>query len=115
MKFMYFPLPALPATLEERRRERPIAYRTEGWQKMFDEEVEVARMAEDLGFEVITFPEHHLATEGLEIGSVPLLSLYVALHTKTIKVGPIGYVLPGWESLRPAGGRAWRAATRRDG
>ena len=69
MKFIYFPLPALPATLEDRRRERPIAYRTERWQKMFGEVVELARMAEDLGFEAITFPEHHLATEGLEIGS----------------------------------------------
>jgi alkanesulfonate monooxygenase SsuD/methylene tetrahydromethanopterin reductase-like flavin-dependent oxidoreductase (luciferase family) len=97
MKFMYFPLPALPATLEDRRRERPVAYRTERWQKMFEEVVELARMAEDLGFEAITFPEHHLATEGLEIGSIPLLSLYVAMNTKTIKVGPDrATTLPGW-------------------
>src|SRR6266511_3152474 len=107
MKFIYFPLPALPATLEDRRRERPIAYRTERWQQMFDEVVELARMAEDLGFEAVTFPEHHLATEGLEIGSIPLLSLYVALHTKTIKVGPIGYVLPGWDPLRLAVEIGW--------
>ena len=107
MKFMYFPLPALPATLEDRRRERPVAYRTERWQKMFEEVVELARMAEDLGFEAITFPEHHLATEGLEIGSIPLLSLYVAMHTKTIKVGPVGYVLPGWDPLRLAVEIGW--------
>src|SRR2546428_8670306 len=107
MKFIYFPLPALPATIEDRRRERPIAYRTERWQQMLDEVVELARMAEDLGFEAITFPEHHLATEGLEIGSIPLLSLYVALHTKTIKVGPIGYVLPGWDPLRLAVEIGW--------
>jgi alkanesulfonate monooxygenase SsuD/methylene tetrahydromethanopterin reductase-like flavin-dependent oxidoreductase (luciferase family) len=107
MKFMYFPLPALPGTLEDRRRERPIAYRTERWQKMFDEVVELARIAEDLGFEAITFPEHHLATEGLEIGSIPLLTLYVAMHTKTIKVGPVGYVLPGWDPLRLAVEIGW--------
>ena len=74
MKFMYFPLPALPATLEERRTQRPVAYQTERWQRMFEELVELARMAEDLGFEAFIFPEHHLATEGLEVGSIPQLS-----------------------------------------
>jgi alkanesulfonate monooxygenase SsuD/methylene tetrahydromethanopterin reductase-like flavin-dependent oxidoreductase (luciferase family) len=102
MKFIYFPLPAIPATLHERGRERPIAHHTERWQRMFAEIVELAKMAEDLGFESICFPEHHLATEGLEIGSMPLVSLYVAMQTKTIKVGQIGYVLPGWDPLRLA-------------
>ena len=41
MKFVLGFLPTLPATLEERARERPIAYRTERWQKMFDEIVEL--------------------------------------------------------------------------
>src|SRR5882724_7740988 len=102
MKFIYFPLPAIPATLDDRLRERPIAHSTERWQKMFDEVVELARMAEDLGFESVCFPEHHLATEGLELGGMPLLSLYVAMQTKTLKVGQIGYVLPGWDPLRLA-------------
>ncbi len=70
MKFIYFPLPAIPATLDDRLREKPIAHRTERWQKMFGEVVELAKMAEDLGFESICFPEHHLATEGLEIGGL---------------------------------------------
>ncbi len=107
MKFIYFPLPTLPATLEERRRERPIGYRTERWQKMLDELVELARMAEDLGFEGMSFPEHHLHTEGLEMGSVPSLSLYIAMHTQRIKVGPIGYVLPGWDPIRLAVSIGW--------
>ena len=51
MKFMFFFLPTLPATLEERRKLRPIANHTERWQKMISEVVEVAQMAEDLGFE----------------------------------------------------------------
>jgi alkanesulfonate monooxygenase SsuD/methylene tetrahydromethanopterin reductase-like flavin-dependent oxidoreductase (luciferase family) len=107
MKFMYFPLPALPATIDERRKMRPIAYHTDRWQRMFQELVELARMAEDLGFEAFIFPEHHLATEGLEVGSIPQLSLWIAMHTKTIKVGPIGYVLPGWDPLRLAINIAW--------
>ena len=107
MKFIYFPLPALPATLEERRRERPIAYKTERWQKMFDELVELARMCEDLGFEAFSLPEHHLHTEGLEVGSVPQLFQYIAMQTKRIKVGPVGYVLPGWDPIRLAVNIAW--------
>jgi hypothetical protein len=62
VKFIYFPLPAIPATLEDRRRKRPIAYRTERWQKMFDEVVDLARMCEDLGFEAVTFPERGMDT-----------------------------------------------------
>ena len=45
MKFTIGPLlPALPATLEERERLRPIAHRTERWQRMFKEIVELARI-----------------------------------------------------------------------
>jgi len=108
MKFTIGPLlPALPATLEERERLRPIAHRTERWQRMFKEIIELARMADDLGFEAFHFAEHHLCTEGLEVGSVPSLYLYVAMHTKNIKVGPIGYVLPGWNPLRLAVEIGW--------
>jgi alkanesulfonate monooxygenase SsuD/methylene tetrahydromethanopterin reductase-like flavin-dependent oxidoreductase (luciferase family) len=107
MKFILFPLPSLPGTLEDRRRLRPIGYHTERWQMMLDEIVEISRLAEDLGFDVVSFPEHHLHTEGLEIGSVPSLMLYVAMHTKHIKVGPVGYVLPGWDPLRLAVNIGW--------
>src|SRR5580704_11929199 len=99
MKFGLLVLPTIPATMEERERLRPIAARTDRWQKMIDEVVEFARMAEDLGVDMLAFPEHHLHTEGLEVGSVPQLHLYVAMHTKHLRVGPIGYVLPGWNPL----------------
>jgi alkanesulfonate monooxygenase SsuD/methylene tetrahydromethanopterin reductase-like flavin-dependent oxidoreductase (luciferase family) len=69
MKFMFFFYPALAATLEERRRMRPIARHTEPWQKMFGEVAELSRLAEDLGFDAVTFPEHHLHTEGAEMGN----------------------------------------------
>jgi alkanesulfonate monooxygenase SsuD/methylene tetrahydromethanopterin reductase-like flavin-dependent oxidoreductase (luciferase family) len=108
MKFTIGPLlPALPATLEEREKLRPIAHRTERWQRMFKEIVELARIADDLGFYAIHFAEHHLCTEGLEVGSVPSLYLYVAMNTKNIRVGPVGYVLPGWNPLRLAVEIGW--------
>ena len=107
MKFILGFLPTLPVTMEQRLRERPIGYRTEYWQRMLDQIVEIARVAEDVGFDIASFTEHHLHTEGLEIGSVPSLSLYTAMHTKHLKVGPIGYVLPGWNPLRLAVEIGW--------
>jgi alkanesulfonate monooxygenase SsuD/methylene tetrahydromethanopterin reductase-like flavin-dependent oxidoreductase (luciferase family) len=107
MKFMYFFLPTLPATFEERRRLRPIASHPERWQQMIAEVTELARVAEDVGFEAVTFPEHHLHSEGIELGSLPVLTQHVIHNTKHIKVGPIGYVLPGWNPLRLALEIAW--------
>src|SRR6266700_8266772 len=107
MKFMYFMLPSLPATLEERKGLRPIAGHPERWQQMIKEVVEVAKLAEDVGFDAVTFPEHHLHSEGIEMGSLPVLTQHVIQHTKRIKVGPIGYVLPGWNPLRLALEIAW--------
>ena len=92
MKFMYFFYPALAASLEERKRMRPIARHTEPWQKMFAEVVELSRMAEDLGFEAVSFPEHHLHTEGAEMGSLPVLTQYVISH-----LGNVGLIGIGWQ------------------
>ena len=107
MKFMFFFLPTLPATLEERRALRPIANHPERWQQMIDEVVELSQVAEDVGFDAVCFPEHHLHSEGIEIGSLPVLTQHVIHNTKRIKVGPIGYVLPGWNPLRLALEIAW--------
>jgi alkanesulfonate monooxygenase SsuD/methylene tetrahydromethanopterin reductase-like flavin-dependent oxidoreductase (luciferase family) len=107
MKFMYFFLPTLPATFEERRKLRPIASHPERWQQMIEEVTELARLAEDVGFDAVTFPEHHLHSEGIELGSLPVLTQHVIHNTRHIKVGPIGYVLPGWNPLRLALEIAW--------
>ena len=107
MKFGLFGLPTIPGTLEERRRLRPIAHQTERWQTMFDEIVELTRIAEDLGFAYFALPEHFLQTEGLEMGSNPAFFQYIADRTRQIKVGPIGYVLPAWNPLRLAAYTSW--------
>jgi alkanesulfonate monooxygenase SsuD/methylene tetrahydromethanopterin reductase-like flavin-dependent oxidoreductase (luciferase family) len=107
MKFGLLLLPTIPATMDERERMRPIAARSERFQMMIDEVIEFARIAEDLGIDMLAFPEHHLHTEGIEMGSVPQLHLFVAMHTKHLKVGPIGYVLPGWNPLRLAVEIGW--------
>ena len=107
MKFMLFLLPTIPATLADRKKSRPIAYHSDRWQAMFQQVVELAQFAEKLGFDAVAFPEHHLHSEGFEMGAPPEFLLYVALHTKRIQVGPIGYVLPGWDPLRLAVTTAW--------
>ena len=55
MKFMYFFLPTLPATLEERKQLRPIAMHPDRWQKMIEEVVEISQLAEEVGFEACRF------------------------------------------------------------
>ncbi len=107
MKFMFFFYPAIPATLAEREKLRPIAARTDLFQQMLEEIVELSQMAEDYGFSAVTFPEHHLHTEGSEMGSLPVLTQHVLANTKKILAGPIGYVLPGWNPLRLALETAW--------
>lgn len=59
MKFILHMGPAVPATMEERERLRPIAHRTDKIQQMLDEMVEVAQLAEETGFDILTYSEHH--------------------------------------------------------
>ena len=64
MKFMLHINPVVPASPEERERLRPIAHRTEKIQELLQEMTELTQMAEELGFEIVTFSEHHFYTEG---------------------------------------------------
>jgi hypothetical protein len=113
MKFVAIPLPAIPASPEERKQLRPIGHRTDKWQQMIDENVELAQMLDDYGWEAYTFPEHQLHTEGFEIGFSTALGMHILNQTKRIKVGPIGYVLPTWSPVRLAVETAWLDQLRR--
>ena len=66
MKFMLFVLPTVPATLEERKRLRPIGRNNERYQQMLDELRKLAVFADDAGFDVFATTEHHLHSEGYE-------------------------------------------------
>ena len=108
MKFMLHLTPAVPASPGERERLRPIAHRTEKIQQMLDEMVELAQLAEEVGFSAVTYSEHHFYTEGLEAGATPTPHLLNLLHhTKRIKIGPVGFVLPTWDPIRLALDVAW--------
>src|SRR5205823_3618465 len=103
MKFMLFVLPTVPATLEERRRLRPIGRNNERYQQMLEEMRKLAVLADDAGFDVFATTEHHFHSEGFECSVAPLL-LYadLAARTKRIKFAPLALVLPAWDPIRCA-------------
>src|SRR5262244_1076456 len=77
MKFVAISLPAIPASPEERQQLRPIGHRTDKWQQMIEENVTLAQMLDDYGWEAYTFPEHQLHTEGFEIGFSSALGMHI--------------------------------------
>jgi alkanesulfonate monooxygenase SsuD/methylene tetrahydromethanopterin reductase-like flavin-dependent oxidoreductase (luciferase family) len=73
------------------------------YQAMLRDIRELSIVADDLGYDAIAFTEHHFHIEGFEISNNPvLLDTYVALHTKRIRVGQLGIVLPAHSPLRVA-------------
>jgi alkanesulfonate monooxygenase SsuD/methylene tetrahydromethanopterin reductase-like flavin-dependent oxidoreductase (luciferase family) len=73
------------------------------YQRMLQEIGAQARLADDLGYDSISFTEHHFHVEGFEISQNPvLLDLFVGLQTKRIRVGQLGIVLPADNPLRVA-------------
>jgi len=73
------------------------------YQQMLAELKEQAQAADELGYDSISFTEHHFHIEGFEISNNPvLLDLFVAMHTKRIRVGQLGIVLPSQNPLRVA-------------
>lgn len=73
------------------------------YQRMLAELKEQAQAADELGYDSISFTEHHFHVEGFEISNNPvLLDLFVAMHTKRIRVGQLGIVLPAQNPLRVA-------------
>lgn len=73
------------------------------YQAMLREVGEQARLADDLGYDSISFTEHHFHVEGFELSNNPvLLDLYIAMQTRRIRVGQLGIVLPAQNPIRVA-------------
>lgn len=71
------------------------ATRPELYQRMLQEPTELVKLADDLGYDSVSFTEHHFHIGGFELSNNPvLLDLYVAMQTKRIRVGQLGIVLP---------------------
>src|SRR6476619_6725461 len=73
------------------------------YQQMLTELSAQARLADELGYESISFTEHHFHIEGFEVSNNPvLLDLFVGMQTKRIRVGQLGIVLPADNPIRVA-------------
>ncbi len=101
MKVSMFYLPSL-GTRED--IERGMAgTRPELYQTMLAEISEQVRLGDALGYDSVSFTEHHFHIEGFEVSQNPvLLDLYVAMQTKRIRVGQLGIVLPASNPIRVA-------------
>lgn len=103
MKFNLFMTPTIPGTDREREDLRPIGRNNDRYQAMIEEIREISTLAEDVGFDAVSFSEHHFHSEGFEASVAPLKLLTdIAARTKTIKLGTLGLVLPTWDPIRLA-------------
>ncbi len=73
------------------------------YDRMLVEVSEQARLADELGYDSISFTEHHFHIEGFELSNNPvLLDLFIGMQTKNIRVGQLGIVLPARNPIRVA-------------
>ncbi len=71
--------------------------------QMLREVTEQARLADDLGYDSISFTEHHFHVEGFELSNNPvMLDLFIGMQTKRLRVGQLGVVLPANNPIRVA-------------
>jgi alkanesulfonate monooxygenase SsuD/methylene tetrahydromethanopterin reductase-like flavin-dependent oxidoreductase (luciferase family) len=82
---------------------RPIGRNNGAYQDMLEGLIEMCKVADDLGYWGITHVEHHMHTEGMEISPAPLLlNVYLGSHTKRLRHGQLGLVLPSHDPIRLA-------------
>src|ERR1043166_3746052 len=73
------------------------------YQRMLGELSEQIKLGDALGYDSVSFTEHHFHIEGFELSNNPvLLDLYFAMQTKRIRVGQLGIVLPASNPIRVA-------------
>jgi alkanesulfonate monooxygenase SsuD/methylene tetrahydromethanopterin reductase-like flavin-dependent oxidoreductase (luciferase family) len=73
------------------------------YQAMLREVSEQCRLADQLGYDSVSFTEHHFHVEGFELSNNPvLLDLFIASQTTRLRVGQLGIVLPANNPIRVA-------------
>ncbi len=101
MKVSLFYLPSIGSRAEI---EKGLAgLRGDLYTRMLEEITEQAVLADELGYDSISFTEHHFHLEGFELSNNPvLLDLFIGMRTKRIRVGQLGIVLPAQNPIRVA-------------
>jgi alkanesulfonate monooxygenase SsuD/methylene tetrahydromethanopterin reductase-like flavin-dependent oxidoreductase (luciferase family) len=101
MKVSLFYLPSVGSRSEI--EQRMAGLRGDHYVRMLRDISEQARLADDLGYDSMSFTEHHFHAEGFELSNNPvLLDLFVGMQTRRLRVGQLGIVLPANNPIRVA-------------
>jgi len=96
--------PSLPVVDEdERHRMRPVGRSVERYAKAIDGLVDIVKGADELGYWGMSFIEHHLHSEGFEVGPCPgIMNAWLGPYAKRMRLGQLGYVMSAQHPLRVA-------------
>jgi alkanesulfonate monooxygenase SsuD/methylene tetrahydromethanopterin reductase-like flavin-dependent oxidoreductase (luciferase family) len=102
MKFVLFYLPTVGTRQQIESGMLP-GQNTQAYQSMLYQISEQVKAADQLGYYAAAFTEHHFHIEGLEVSNNPImLSLYLGMQTKNIKLAQLANVLPFHNPIRLA-------------
>jgi alkanesulfonate monooxygenase SsuD/methylene tetrahydromethanopterin reductase-like flavin-dependent oxidoreductase (luciferase family) len=96
--------PMIPAANEEDRKgRRPLGRDRDLYHRALHDWLDIIRAAEELGVWGASTIEHHLHSEGYEVGPNPgILNAWWASQFKKIHVGALGYVMATQDPIRVA-------------
>jgi alkanesulfonate monooxygenase SsuD/methylene tetrahydromethanopterin reductase-like flavin-dependent oxidoreductase (luciferase family) len=96
--------PMIPADGEDdRKARRPVGADSDAYHKAVHEWTDIIKAADEMGVWGMSTIEHHLHSEGYEVGPNPgVLNAHWAAHTKNLHVGALGYVLATQDPIRVA-------------
>ena len=96
--------PMLPTeSREEREQKRPLARDKDLYHHVLHEWVDIVKAADEMGVWGISTIEHHLHSEGYEVGPNPgVLNAWWAAQVKNARVGALGYVMATQDPIRVA-------------
>src|ERR1700746_1014115 len=101
MKTSLFYLPSVGSTTEIEQGKAGL--RRDLYGQMLREVADQAKLPDALGYDSISFTEHHFHVEGFELSNNPvMLDLFIGLQTKRLRVGQLGIVLPANNPIRVA-------------
>lgn len=96
--------PMLPSDGEEgRKRARPLGRDADVYHKVLFDWLDIIKAADQMGVWGASTIEHHLHSEGYEVGPNPgVLNAWWAGHVKNLHVGALGYVMATQDPIRVA-------------
>ena len=89
--------------VEDRKAKRPLGADSDLYHRIVHEWTEIVERADAMGVWGLSTIEHHLHSEGYEVGPNPgVLNAYWASHVKNARVGALGYVAATQDPIRVA-------------